>query len=406
MKNAMAPKRMTIYGILLLVIMISSCGTTKAKKAAPVEPPLTVEDAPKFNARGEQFNREKRHILALDSFSAAIRADPAFQPAYINRGLTYYFLGRYSEAIQDFDQAILLGPQDIIDYTLRGESYNELQQYSKAIIDLTKAIELVPMDRMPYNARSISYSRLGRFSEALADLDKAISIKPSYEFYVNRGTIYAAMNDNYQALDDFKMSLRLNPNPNDAVTLANCGEMSRRLGLYEDSLNYYNQAITLDPGSFGMYNGRAWTYFDMEKYGEALRDINQAIWLNPNGVNLYAGRGQIYYKSGRYQEAMNDFDKAIAIDPGNPAAYYGRGCVYFDLSNYDKSLSELNKSLELSPNFPAVYDRRGQVYAKLADLAVDESKKSEYMQKAEADFETSRTIPPAALDFIPLVRHR
>jgi tetratricopeptide (TPR) repeat protein len=384
MKNVITLKRTVIIGILLLLIMICiGCETAEIQKAMPTELPVLVEDVAKINTRGEQYLKGKIYMRALDSFSAAIRIDPTFQIAYINRGLTYYLLGRYFEAIEDFTQTIMLGSQDLTQYVVahifRGECYNELKEYDQAISDLTKALELNPLDDRAYNSRSLSYYRQGKFSEALDDVSSAIDLEPSYMYYDNRGTIYATLKDYYKALSDFTMSLKLNPN--NAITCMNCGAMSRELSLYEDSLHYYNQAITLNPRLFGAYNGRGTTYFYLEEYEKALQDLHQAIQLNPDGANLYIGRGHAYSKLGRYQEAMDDYNKAIVIDPGHAAAYYGRGNVYFDLGRYDDALRELNKSLELDPHDKAAYEGRGKVYRKLAELAVNENTKNEYFTK-------------------------
>ena len=69
----------------------------------------------------------------------AIRLNPKYTNAYINRGHAYGYLGQYERAIQDYDEAIQIDPLAADAYYHRGRAYQELGRQEHAERDLAKA---------------------------------------------------------------------------------------------------------------------------------------------------------------------------------------------------------------------------------------------------------------------------
>ncbi len=100
--------------------------------------------------------------VALDFLTEAIRIDPKFVAAYINRGVVYYDQGQYQRAIQDYDQVIRLDPGVSVAYSNRGAAYNALGRQQRAIEDYNQAIRLDPDNAVAYNNRGIMYNAMGK----------------------------------------------------------------------------------------------------------------------------------------------------------------------------------------------------------------------------------------------------
>ena len=49
--------------------------------------------------------------------------------------------------------------------------------------------------------------------------------------------------------------------------------------LYDEAIEAFNEAITLDPNLAGFYTMRGYCYSKIEKYKEAIEDLNRAIEL-------------------------------------------------------------------------------------------------------------------------------
>lgn len=83
-------------------------------------------------------------------YTNAIKLDPEYADAYIDRGNAYNNLGQYDEAIQDYNKAIKFYPEYAAAYCSRGFAYYNLGQNDQAIQDFNKAIKLDPKSEATY----------------------------------------------------------------------------------------------------------------------------------------------------------------------------------------------------------------------------------------------------------------
>lgn len=67
--------------------------------------------------------------------------------------------------------------------------------------------------------------------------------------------------------------------------------------------------------------------YDLEKYQEAIEYFTQAIKLDPKLEIAYTGRGASRSHIKDYKQALIDFNTAINLNPDNWELYYRRGEV-------------------------------------------------------------------------------
>jgi tetratricopeptide (TPR) repeat protein len=127
-------------------------------------------------------------------------------------------------------------------------------------------------------------------------------------------------------------------------------------------IDYYNNAIQLDPQYIEAFNNRGLAYYDLVNYYEAIQDYSKAIELNPQAVEAYANRGVAFNKLGKYDEAFRDYNKAIELDPQYVDAYINRGIFFKDRGNYNAALRDYNKAIELNPHDFDAYVDRGNAF--------------------------------------------
>lgn len=116
-----------------------------------------------------------------------------------------------------------------------------------------------------------------------------------------------------KAIDYFGQAIRIDPKfvlayYNRALTLQQLGEERRAI---ED----YTQAIRLEPHFADAYSARGIAYENLEQYGPAIRDYSEAIRLAPKVAVNFANRASSYGKSGRHQQAISDYEEAIRLEP-------------------------------------------------------------------------------------------
>jgi len=79
---------------------------------------------------------------AIRAFAMAIRLDPDYARAYLNRGMAYERINNMHQAIADFDRAIELEPAEGKNYYIRSVAYQRLGMTKEALEDLRRAANL------------------------------------------------------------------------------------------------------------------------------------------------------------------------------------------------------------------------------------------------------------------------
>jgi tetratricopeptide (TPR) repeat protein len=94
---------------------------------------------------------------AISDFSEAIRLDPKYVRARVNRGRAFIEKLEFDEAVADLTEAIRLDPKFAPAFNHRGWALNEKKSYTRAFADLNEAIRLDPTFAASYNNRGNTY---------------------------------------------------------------------------------------------------------------------------------------------------------------------------------------------------------------------------------------------------------
>jgi tetratricopeptide (TPR) repeat protein len=87
------------------------------------------------------------------------------------------------------------------------------------------------------------------------------------------------------------------------------------------AIQFYQNAIKLDPKRSGAYFAQGISYGQLGQYNKALSLIDEAIIMEPqNGLYIY-GRGRVHLLAGDETKAMADFKKAAELDNEDAQAY-------------------------------------------------------------------------------------
>jgi tetratricopeptide (TPR) repeat protein len=157
----------------------------------------------------------------------------------------------------------------------------------------------------------------------------------------------------------------INLDPNYVVAYFNRGSAYKDLKKFNKSIQDFNEAIKLNPTYGKAYNNRGVVYNDIGDYDQAIQDFNKAIELNPYLLTIFNNRGAAFNKLGKYDQAIRDFNRAIGNNPNDALAYNNRGIAYNDLGQYQSAIQDFNKAVDLNPKDATVYYNRGSTYLKL-----------------------------------------
>ena len=172
------------------------------------------------------------------------------------------------------------------------------------------------------------------------------------------------------------------------------------------AIEYFNQAINVDPKYALAYAGLADCYVLLTDYGVmapkesaqktktaamtaleiddtlaeartslafvkeryewdftgAEKEFKRAIELNPNYATAHQWYGESLSSMGRHQEAIAENKRAQELDPLALIINVALGARFYLARQYDEAVRQLLKTLELDPNFPRVHFRLGLTY--------------------------------------------
>ncbi len=191
----------------------------------------------------------------------------------------------------------------------------------------------------------------------------------------------------------------------------------------DKGMNYFRQAIALDPSYALAYDGMAYYYTLIEDltaapddvmpkseeaarramelddslvephveqgfnytcyaydWAAAEREFQRALSLNPNYAAAHEFYSWYLISVGRSEKAVQEGQRAVELDPLSAEIHSILGLVLYYSRRYDRAAVELHKTLELDPNYWIGYFFLGQVYAqqgKFDDAIAAQRKASE-----------------------------
>ncbi|MCJ8281386.1 MAG: tetratricopeptide repeat protein [Rivularia sp. ALOHA_DT_140] len=269
-------------------------------------------------------------------------------------------------------------------YNKRALLRQELGDLQSAIADFSEAVY-----RLEYKAAEILYNRglcrqqLGDFQGAIDDYDISIlRNSKNINAYLNRGICWQSLKEYQKAKDNYLQVIF--SKCDSVIVYYNLGVCSYNLKQANLAINYFSEAIEIDPNYPYSYIERAHINTRLENYQEAIEDysfIIEGIYNQSLQALAYNYRGKIYKVLENYSHSIQDFTQAININPNYLDAYYNRGCCYFDLKDYFWAINDFTSAIEMNPQYIRAYNTRAEAYIALGEIV-----------KAELDYQKVKEL--------------
>jgi tetratricopeptide (TPR) repeat protein len=147
---------------------------------------------------------------AMSNFDQAIKLDPQYFQAYIERGNVKTEVGDLPGAVADYTTAITLNPKSVAAYYNRGTVLSKSGRHQLAIADYDTAIRIDPQYAQAYMNRGNELDDLGDSAGAISSYDRAIQMRPDYALaYLNRGIAHGRSGHRPQAMADLQLAAKL-----------------------------------------------------------------------------------------------------------------------------------------------------------------------------------------------------
>jgi len=153
-------------------------------------------------------------------------------------------------------------------------------------------------------------------------------------------------------------------------------------------IDYFQQAIKLDPKFALAYVGIAQSYSIMPSYSylttneaivPAKAASQKALEIDPSLADAHAALATTLVMDWKWADAEGEFKRALELNPNVADVHYRYGLLYLvPMSRSDEGIREIKRALELEPlSIPMNANLAGAyMYARQPDLALEQAKKT------------------------------
>ncbi len=213
---------------------------------------LEPQNAEILNNIGAFYIEKGLFINALVYLNDALKYNPTYVLAYVNRGIANYRSGRGNQAWADFNMALQLDPKNLLAHYNRGLMFYDWEMYLPAIDDLTFVVEMDPKSARALVERGRIFQAAKYYAQAMEDYRRATIINPNYYLaFYHYGEMLFKKGEYENALTQLQIAKELNN------TYAPAYDLMGDMLAVEDPLSAaanYVIAKRLDPQNEAFYN--------------------------------------------------------------------------------------------------------------------------------------------------------
>jgi TolB-like protein/Tfp pilus assembly protein PilF len=226
---------------------------------------------------------------------------------------------------------------------------------------------------------------LGKLKTKLSDTDqqklaKTYTANPeAYRFYL-QGRFYWNKREEKEfrkAVDYFNQAIALDPNY--ALAYAGLADSYALLSGFGFMLpaeavpkarEFAGRAMAIDDSMAEPHTTLAYVMlgYDYDFVG-AERGFKRAIELNPNYATAHQWYGEMLTNAGRFNEAAVEFRRALELEPLSLPFNWDYSRFFYYSRQYDQSLVQHRKTIELDPSFARAHRTLAEVYRVKGDYA-------------------------------------
>lgn len=136
-----------------------------------------------------------------------------------------------------------------------------------------------------------------------------------------------------------------------ALYQRNIGEMYRRLGQQDKSIQAGRRATTLAPADLDAHYNLGLAYSDKGDFERAITCYRRALKLNPRHGLSWNNLGSALEQSGDKAEALQAYQHAIDIDPRHAEAQNNAGAIHSEQGSLDEARACFEAAIAARPTF-------------------------------------------------------
>jgi serine/threonine-protein kinase len=172
----------------------------------------------------------------------------------------------------------------------------------------------------------------------------------------------------HKSLEYFEQAIDIDPNyalayagmADAYLVLADWGFVASTEG-YLEGKRLGLKVLEIDPSLAQAINVLAYVHYSYDwDWDRAESGFKRALEINPNYATAHQWYAEFLDAMGRYDEALTQIRIAEELDPLSPIITFMHSAVLFDARQYDRALETMERVLEMDPGFAAAWANLGR----------------------------------------------
>jgi tetratricopeptide (TPR) repeat protein len=221
------------------------------------------------------------------------------------------------------------------------------------------------------NGLAFLRARQGRHQEALALCDAG------YQFLTNEmgedrhllhrsvlqyniAQVYVMLGLLDQGLEYYRNAIAMDPNYSEYYN--ETGNILQDQGRLPEAIEHYLEAVKRSAPYPEVYFNKAVCHARLGELEAALDCFRLTLELNPDQPQAYALQADMFRELGRDNEALTGYDTAIARGHDSAAVRVNRAVLHFNAGLYGLALADMHHVIALDPDEASHYENRAAIY--------------------------------------------
>jgi protein O-GlcNAc transferase len=260
-------------------------------------------------------------FFVLDAPTTAFGQTAEETSRLLRNGVAHLQRGEVAQALRDCKAVLALDPQSAAAHMLLGQTYlaqRSVTMMGEAKAELQEALNLDPHLLWARFYLAKAYIDLGKYDKAKDELERGLAERAKVPHF-----------------------------------LALLGEVNRKLGNPQASLELNRQALAVDANLTPAHYHMALAYMDMNREDDAIGELQLSLQSQYVAPEMYLTLGSLYTKRRQFTAAEDVTRKAIALDPQRPEGYLRLGQLYNVQGMSEKALAALQLAFPERRTYPA-----------------------------------------------------
>ncbi len=157
----------------------------------------------------------------------------------------------------------------------------------------------------------------------------------------------------------------------DAEAWFNQGVALANLGLHEQAIAFFDDAIKIKPDFYDAWRNRGVALLQLGRYGEANASFNTAFnqiskfQIKPDDYKAWFNRGVALANLRQFEQAIASWDNAVKLKPDLHEAWYNRGVALANLGQWEEALVSYNNAIKFKSDDHEIWISRGNALGNL-----------------------------------------